>query len=155
MERCLFCGKESNVNEQGVCPECAKQLHNKPLPPIDAPKSPYEQNPFQVAKFHCKLTVNRVAKKFDSFYKFFHFTSIATGITVLVGWIIYFLWEFADSGARKSIATESFASGAKNINYVPFTPRWEIPLTAILIIIFGLLLSYICEAIGKYFELKD
>lgn len=162
MERCLLCGKESEVNEQGICHECAEKLgadqkqeqENPRKETTTAAKSPYDYSPFEVKKEKCCISTNKLIKGLNKFYKFLHIGSILTSAIIFICWIFYLLFGNLNNLAEQTTAAESYARGAAQaMQNVSFNPHWNVPIIAILILIIGLFMSYILVAYCKWIEL--
>ena len=97
-----------------------------------------------------KVPIWKIIRAFNRFYSFFHTGSITVSSVIFFGWMIALIFNFADSSARQLTDYESFSSQATVTSY--FNPHWNVLIIGILILIFGLFLSYISAAIAKSME---
>jgi hypothetical protein len=103
----------------------------------------------------CRLETNDIIHAFNGFYGFFHLWSKIISIATFIGWLFYLMFGYTDNLSQQNTAIESFArNGTQNLQVSSFNPHLEVLVFAILILIFGLFLSYISAAISKYFELR-
>lgn len=137
---CRFCGETAPLNSDGTCEKC--------LTKFSKGKIPIEEEQMLDPSESCIISDHKIIRAFNRFYKFFHHGSIAVSIILYVGWFIYLPLGMANNAVQRQTEAQAYLNGS--VQVLPaFDPCWGVPISATLILILGLFLSYISAAIAS------
>ena len=158
MDRCLMCGKEAELDERGFCRDCGAKAETG-LPPFNSPeRKVYDQVdkigrvPQKYERVDCLLPTWKIISALNSFYKFFKKGIIIICSISAVIWLLYCAVGSYQNGQDQLTASQNYLRGGGSAVVQAFNPHWEAIIAIILILIIGIFLAYLSQAVAKIVE---
>lgn len=124
--RCLFCGKVAELNEDKICSECAKSLNQDGF--SSEQNFNYSNDTNSETNIRSKVPTQKIVNILDKFYYILKYSTIALCIIFFIYWLYTLLTG---------------------------VPEWNILIIGVSFLAGGLFTAYLTAAVSKIIELLN